>query len=324
MDDADAEGFDGDDMDDDVDKDRDDDLDQGFDGPTTGSQPRFIPPPPSAVPSHAPISPARTMVPMAYLRDSSQSLPPPADTPRASTSTYQPPIRRGGFGDVPIVEAPASPPPPSDAESARSSGTNVSNGAGFFRTYLNRPQGANGLPSPTSRSVDGGAHTPDLIYAEIGHGRGIGPSHQTVAGPSNPHRYSPYTPVNGVNSHVLANGVGHPMTRNGHVSPTSPPAGVNSAHYQGHQVSAWSRRASLDPSVSSASSPVPPEPTSSVSSLSPTPVPAETPDMNPTDSRRSTKRTFKNALSSVFGRTSGDGGGRSGGGSNADSSFRGH
>jgi F-box and leucine-rich repeat protein GRR1 len=88
----------------------------------------------------------------------------------ASTSSQIPPggvFRRPnnrGFGNQPIVE-PASPPPrtPSDVASNRST---TSNGATFFRNYHEH-----GLPSPTARN---GVITPDLVFAEIGHGRGTG------------------------------------------------------------------------------------------------------------------------------------------------------
>ncbi|KAH9482574.1 SCF E3 ubiquitin ligase complex F-box protein grrA [Psilocybe cubensis] len=59
---------------------------------------------------------------------------------------------------LPVVESSASPSPndlvPND------------NGSGFFRTYQERPT------SPTVSSRGNGALTPDLNYAEIGHGRG--------------------------------------------------------------------------------------------------------------------------------------------------------
>jgi len=68
---------------------------------------------------------------------------------------------------LPIIE---TSPPPSDVASNRSGGTNYSNGAGFFRTYQEAAAGV------ASRS--NGALTPDLNFAEIGHGRGVqtGPS----------------------------------------------------------------------------------------------------------------------------------------------------
>lgn len=64
---------------------------------------------------------------------------------------------------LPLVESPGS-PPPSDAMSSHSGGTNQSNGAGFFRNYHERAA----VASPRGP----GALTPDLNYAEIGHGRG--------------------------------------------------------------------------------------------------------------------------------------------------------
>lgn len=65
---------------------------------------------------------------------------------------------------LPIIEASNS-PPPSDVASNLSAGTNHSNGAGFFRTYQD------GAPLTVSPRGNG-ALTPDLNYAEIGHGRG--------------------------------------------------------------------------------------------------------------------------------------------------------
>jgi F-box and leucine-rich repeat protein GRR1 len=82
-------------------------------------------------------------------------------TSAASTSTSAP--RRTTarvFGQQPVVEMSTS-PAPSDVASNRSTGTNQSNGA-FFRTYQ----------EAASSSRSNGALTPDLIFAEIGHGRG--------------------------------------------------------------------------------------------------------------------------------------------------------
>jgi F-box and leucine-rich repeat protein GRR1 len=64
------------------------------------------------------------------------------------------------FGQQPVVETSTS-PTPSDVPSTRSAGTSQSNGA-FFRTYQ----------EAASSSRSNGAQTPDLIFAEIGHGRG--------------------------------------------------------------------------------------------------------------------------------------------------------
>ncbi|KAI0751581.1 hypothetical protein C8Q80DRAFT_1158114 [Daedaleopsis nitida] len=76
--------------------------------------------------------------------------------------------RRRGFGQQPIVEQSTS-PTPSDAASNRSAGTNQSTGTAFFRTYTDAPG-----------SARNGAMTPDLVYAEIGHGRGAGPGPSTI------------------------------------------------------------------------------------------------------------------------------------------------
>ncbi|KAJ3556152.1 hypothetical protein NM688_g2184 [Phlebia brevispora] len=86
-----------------------------------------------------------------------------------SSSAPGPSRRSRGFGHQPIVEASTS-PTPSDAASNRSGGTNHSTGTGFFRHYTEM------VPSPRA-----GVITPDLVFAEIGHGRGAG----AVAGPSN-------------------------------------------------------------------------------------------------------------------------------------------
>jgi len=67
---------------------------------------------------------------------------------------------RGVADMLPIVETSRS-PPPSDVASNRSARTNASAG-GFFRTYQ----------EPAPGSPRNGALTPDLNYAEIGHGRG--------------------------------------------------------------------------------------------------------------------------------------------------------
>ena len=75
-----------------------------------------------------------------------------------------PPVIRLVADVLPVVESPIS-PPPSDVASNHSIGTNNSNGAGFFRVYHER--------STMSVSPRGyGTLTPDLNYAEIGHGRG--------------------------------------------------------------------------------------------------------------------------------------------------------
>ncbi|KAJ7228486.1 hypothetical protein GGX14DRAFT_413385 [Mycena pura] len=75
---------------------------------------------------------------------------PEAGPSRAARQTV-----RGVADALPIVETSRSPPP-----SDHSGGTSTSNGAGFFRTYQEPASPRNG------------ALTPDLNYAEIGHGRG--------------------------------------------------------------------------------------------------------------------------------------------------------
>ena len=77
-------------------------------------------------------------------------------------SSRRQPGQNNSMADMlPIIES----PPPSDVASNRSAGTNHSNGAGFFRSH---PDGA---PLGAS-SRNYGALTPDLNFAEIGHGRG--------------------------------------------------------------------------------------------------------------------------------------------------------
>ncbi|KAI0347100.1 RNI-like protein [Trametopsis cervina] len=80
--------------------------------------------------------------------------------PVAPTPTAGPSRRGRGFGQHPIIEASTS-PTPSEAASNRSGGTNHSTGTAFFRNYQEAHQ-----PMRT------GVITPDLVFAEIGHGRG--------------------------------------------------------------------------------------------------------------------------------------------------------
>ncbi|KAH9938310.1 uncharacterized protein B0H18DRAFT_1205573 [Fomitopsis serialis] len=94
---------------------------------------------------------------------------PTIDQPAAGPSRRT----RGGFGQQPIIEASTS-PAPSDVASNRSGGTNESTDTAFFRTYADRP---------TSGGARYGVMTPDLVFAEIGHGRGADP------GPSNTYTY---------------------------------------------------------------------------------------------------------------------------------------
>lgn len=83
--------------------------------------------------------------------------------------TPGPPRRSRGFGHLPIIEASTS-PTPSEAASNRSGGTNHSTGTAFFRNYNDA----------THQQTRAGVITPDLVFAEIGHGRGAdGASHQS-------------------------------------------------------------------------------------------------------------------------------------------------
>ena len=101
--------------------------------------------------------------------------PTPRAQPRAQAANRPPwlqPIThhrpRRGFGQQPIVEQSTS-PTPSEAASNRSAGTSHSTGTAFFRTYADAPG-----------SARNGVMTPDLVYAEIGHGRGAGPGPSTI------------------------------------------------------------------------------------------------------------------------------------------------
>jgi F-box and leucine-rich repeat protein GRR1 len=94
-----------------------------------------------------------------------------SDRMEVATTPVAPPRKFRGFGQSAVVETSAS-PPPSDAASVRSTGTNQSNGGTFFRTHQ----------EIASSSHSNGALTPDLNYAEIGHGRGTERTPQ--AGPS--------------------------------------------------------------------------------------------------------------------------------------------
>lgn len=71
--------------------------------------------------------------------------------------------RPRGFGQQPLIE-PATSPAPSETMSSRSTGTAQSNGAGFFRSYREA--------AAVAGSSRYNVLTPDLDYAEIGHGRG--------------------------------------------------------------------------------------------------------------------------------------------------------
>lgn len=111
---------------------------------------------------------------------------------------------------LPIVESSRS-PPPSDGASNQSGGTTRSNGNGttFFRTY----QG------PTSRP-NSGALTPDLNYAEIGHGRGAVSAFGLRRGQEHlPHARTAHTgPVDASMADIVASS--HPA----YIAPSSPAA----------------------------------------------------------------------------------------------------
>ncbi|KAH8105997.1 hypothetical protein BXZ70DRAFT_1037208 [Cristinia sonorae] len=96
----------------------------------------------------------------------------PATTALSGSRHGPSPRRVRGFGQQPIVETSTS-PTPSDVASNRSAGTN-SNGAGWFRNYV----------VETNGTLRQGVLTPDLVFAEIGHGRGAGHFAGSVPGPS--------------------------------------------------------------------------------------------------------------------------------------------
>ncbi|OCH92190.1 RNI-like protein [Obba rivulosa] len=86
---------------------------------------------------------------------------------QASSSAYAGPSRRSrGFGQQPIVETSTSPTP-----SIHSNGTDNSTTTTFFRTSTD---------SAATATPRNGVITPDLLFAEIGHGRGTGPGPTTV------------------------------------------------------------------------------------------------------------------------------------------------
>jgi F-box and leucine-rich repeat protein GRR1 len=99
--------------------------------------------------------------------------PSAAGPSRAGAATRQ--TGRGVADMLPIVETSRSPPP-----SERSA---TSGGGGFFRTYQQEPG------SPRN-----GALTPDLNYAEIGHGRGAGHAQRRGEGMV-PHHRPPFIEV---------------------------------------------------------------------------------------------------------------------------------
>jgi F-box and leucine-rich repeat protein GRR1 len=256
-----------------------------------------LPPPPVQVPSHASSSASRSNMTIAALLHHPT---PSSEPPRGASSAPPLSARRPGFGEVPLVEAPASPPPPSDTGSFRSNGTATSNGAGFFRTYVPQQHG-NGLPSPSSRGPDGGAHTPDLVFAEIGHGRGIGTAYAPLPGSSAPYG----TGSEGSFAH-------HTPSRDGmsfaHHNPSLDGMSFVSHHHS--TATPWGRRLSADRSHSSLSFEVVDGAGSSSSSS------LAGPSTSDNAGNRSAKRTFRstlNAASHLFGRSSGDGSGRNGG-----------
>lgn len=94
---------------------------------------------------------------------------PPSPSPQLSSYHY---------GSVSHIRSRSRASDGASNRSAQSSGTNNTNGSGtngvtFYRSYTGRVEAAAGQTS------NGGMQTPDLIYAEIGHGRG----RNSVAGP---------------------------------------------------------------------------------------------------------------------------------------------
>ncbi|THH07183.1 hypothetical protein EW145_g3563 [Phellinidium pouzarii] len=92
------------------------------------------------------------------------STPSPQLTPYAS--------RQGAFSGLTFVRASSHASDEASNRSAHSSGTNNTNtsalnGAAFFRSYE-----TSGSSSDAASTARGGTYTPDLVYAEIGHGKG--------------------------------------------------------------------------------------------------------------------------------------------------------
>jgi F-box and leucine-rich repeat protein GRR1 len=94
----------------------------------------------------------------------------PGSSPRPSRGQGQ--GLRSMADMLPIIESSAS-PPPSDVASNRSEGANQTNGAGFFRLL---EEGG----SPGGSSQNNGTQTPELNFAEIGHGRGTNGAHSST------------------------------------------------------------------------------------------------------------------------------------------------
>ncbi|KIY49378.1 RNI-like protein [Fistulina hepatica ATCC 64428] len=109
--------------------------------------------------------------------DDEPAVPPPVRA-QAGSSRHSVADALPVVDTLPIVETLQS-PPASDALSSGSGVTNQSNGAGFFRHYHDHGYS---VVSPQTT----GARTPDLDYAEIGHGRGL--QGAASAGPSLPGR----------------------------------------------------------------------------------------------------------------------------------------
>ncbi|KAJ6598896.1 hypothetical protein DFH09DRAFT_902378 [Mycena vulgaris] len=130
-----------------------------------GNRPVTLPtnPPPPPPAGHEffrrPLARAATIPPSTEGRFDGHPTPVRAAAPRQPAPVAGPSraVRPAVADMLPIVETSRS-PPPSDVASTRSA---RSNGGGFFRTYQEQPG------SPRN-----GALTPDLNYAEIGHGRG--------------------------------------------------------------------------------------------------------------------------------------------------------
>ena len=193
------------------------------------------------------------------------------------------PRRIRGFGQQLLVERNDS-PPPSDAASNLSAQS--SNGA-FFRTY-----------QEATRS--NGARTPDLNFAELGHGRGSGYPPPSIPGPSGlSHSRSPvsstpshYEPVAGPSNLSLPS-MGYQLdVRNN-------PSGYDArSNLSGPNLSSqWSflHREAQSPSPASASADAHHR-TTSTSLGSRAPAPAETTREQPEGRGRSVKRSLRSTF----------------------------
>lgn len=274
-------------------------------------------------------------------------VPPTAPFPLTAPFTPTPAVaapRGRGFGEHPLIEAPSSPPPPSDAGSVRSAGTAQSNGAGFFRTYHQprEPGQSARAASPGGRSADG-AGTPDLVFAEIGHGRLTGVQHGVASAAAHQfaHRNAAGQGPPGA-AQLMPAGMGHPMSAFAHHGVANVQVLADSSNSPYHPAQAGWPAANGRPSSSTLSmtrtshdgSATASSAMQSASHLLPGQAASSqgvngagvVDDRDPADPRvRNVKRSFRSALNAAFfGRSSGEGSNGRTGGPGADLGTRGH